>query len=176
MDKQPLHSAKTPVRRTHDQTCYRSNTFKSATDGILLQKFRPSQKYIFGCPASPAGLLLYSISRLSNLRPTGRMWPVRRYCAAREVIYVLIVLAELMKYWNQKVLYNDLRINYSTVVANIMGPINKILREIYKTARGPPSDLTDRCAARVWFKLESPALYLCYTESILHNKAINVLQ
>ena len=36
MDKQPLPSAKTPMRRSHDQTCYRSNTFKSATDGILL--------------------------------------------------------------------------------------------------------------------------------------------
>ena len=35
MDKQPLYSAKIPVRCSHDQTCYRSNTFKSATDGIL---------------------------------------------------------------------------------------------------------------------------------------------
>ena len=51
--------------------------------------------------------------------------------------YGLIVLAELMKYsrkyWNQKVLYYDLRLNYSTVVANIMGLLNKILRKIYKT-------------------------------------------
>ena len=37
MDKQPLPSVKTPVRCSHDQTCYRSNTFKSATDGILEQ-------------------------------------------------------------------------------------------------------------------------------------------
>ena len=34
---------------------------------------------------------------LSNMRPTGRMRPARQYCAAREVIYILIVLAELMK-------------------------------------------------------------------------------
>ena len=37
MDKQPLPSVKTPVKCSHDQTCYRSNTFKSATDGILEQ-------------------------------------------------------------------------------------------------------------------------------------------
>ena len=36
IDKQPLYSAKTPTRRSHDQTCYHSNTFNSATDGILL--------------------------------------------------------------------------------------------------------------------------------------------
>ena len=34
---------------------------------------------------------------LSNLRPTGLTRPARQYCAAREVIYILIVLAELMK-------------------------------------------------------------------------------
>ena len=34
---------------------------------------------------------------LSNLRPTGRMRPARQYCAAREVIYILIVFAKLMK-------------------------------------------------------------------------------
>ena len=33
---------------------------------------------------------------LSNLRPTGHMRPARQRCAAREVIYILIVLAELM--------------------------------------------------------------------------------
>ena len=34
---------------------------------------------------------------LTNLRPTGHMRPARLYCAAREVIFVLKVLAELMK-------------------------------------------------------------------------------
>ena len=67
----------------------------------------------------------------TSLRPTGRMRPPRQYCAAREVIYVLIVLAELMKYWNQNY---DFRLNYSTVVPNIMGLINKILRKIYQTS------------------------------------------
>ena len=38
-----------------------------------------------------------SIAGLSNLRPTGHMRPARQYHAAREVIYILIVLAELMK-------------------------------------------------------------------------------
>ena len=52
MDKQPLHSAKTPVRRSHDQTCHRSNTFKSAT-AEFCSEIRPLQKFIFGCPASP---------------------------------------------------------------------------------------------------------------------------
>ena len=37
------------------------------------------------------------IPGLSNLRPTGRMRPVKQYYAAREVIYILIVLGELMK-------------------------------------------------------------------------------
>ena len=37
------------------------------------------------------------ISGLSNLWPTGRMRPARQYCAAREVIYILVVLAESMK-------------------------------------------------------------------------------
>ena len=98
-------------------------------------------------------------SGLSNLKPTGHMRPARQYCAACEVIYVLIVLAELMKCWNQKVLYYDLRLNYSTVVANKMGLtlINKILRKSVKTSLiSDPSDLTDRCAACGWFKLESP--------------------
>ena len=34
---------------------------------------------------------------LSNLRPMGRMQPMRQYCAARKVMYILIVLGDLMK-------------------------------------------------------------------------------
>ena len=34
---------------------------------------------------------------VSNLRPAGCMRPARQYCVAREVIYILIVLDELIK-------------------------------------------------------------------------------
>ena len=37
------------------------------------------------------------IAGLSNMQPTGCMRPARQYCVAREVICILIVLAELMK-------------------------------------------------------------------------------
>ena len=50
-----------------------------------------------------------------------------------ELIWHLIVLTESMKWWNQKVLYYDLRLNWSSVVANMMGLIVKILWKVHKT-------------------------------------------
>ena len=61
----------------------------------------------FLCESNPTEC----ISGLSNLRPMGHMWPARQYCVACKVIHILIVLAELMKQWNQKVLYYDLWLN-----------------------------------------------------------------
>ena len=119
--------------------------------------YRGSVEFKWSCPV--ATWLVYSRAFQPVAHgPHAAMRPARQYCAAREVIYVLIVLAELMKYWNQKVLYCDLRLNYSTVVAYIIGLINKILRRIYKT----PLILLHAARLQTWVTCVWPAVDLSW--------------
>ena len=46
---------------------------------------------------------------LSSLRPTGRMWPKRQYCAAREVMYILIIS------WTNEIMKPDSNVLQSSV-------------------------------------------------------------
>ena len=65
--------------------------------------------------------------------------------------------------WIKEIMKLESTVLRSLAQYNMMGLMVKILWKIYKTppnfaSCSPPQDLTDRCAARGWFRLESPIL------------------
>ena len=125
-------------------------------DGIKMAQVLGSPVYICGLCTGldrvSSKMHVDVTAKLKSYKPgLSNLWPARQFCAARKV-KCLHIFAELMKWWNQNILY----------LVQFYHCCQNSSKNLYNSPNfapcGLPYDPTDRCVARGWFKLESPGI------------------